>query len=107
MKTLTKTIAIFIAIATISSCGFKRYGDFTILANGNVDSKTEYQKLKVNAVAVVKTKKIDPLEECVDKAVKSVEGGEFLKNVTVYVHKSGRKIKITGDVYGIPVEKKN
>jgi hypothetical protein len=38
--------------------------------------------------------------------VKSVEGGEFLKNVTVYVKKSGRKIKVTGDVYGIPVDKK-
>jgi hypothetical protein len=33
-----------------------------MLANGNVDSKTEYQKLKVNADVVVKTKKIDPLE---------------------------------------------
>ena len=55
---------------------------------------------------MVKTKKIDPLEECVDQAVKSVEGGEFLKNVTVYVKKSGRKIKVTGDVYGIPVDKK-
>lgn len=105
MKTTIKTIAIFIALGTLSSCGYKRYGDFTMLANGNVDSKTEYQKLLVNAEAVVKTKKIDPLEECVDKAVKSVEGGEYLKNVTVYFHKSGRKIKITGDVYGIPVKK--
>jgi hypothetical protein len=99
-----KLLSSCILIISISSCGFKRYGDFTILANGNVDSKTEYQKLKVNAEAIVKTKKIDPLEECVDKAVKSVKGGEFLKNVTVYVHKSGRKIKITGDVYGIPVQ---
>jgi outer membrane lipopolysaccharide assembly protein LptE/RlpB len=106
MKTTMKTMAILIAIGTLSSCGFKRYGDFMMLANGNVDSKTEYQKLKVNAEAVVKTKKIDPLEECVDQAVKSVEGGEFLKNVTVYVKKSGRKIKVTGDVYGIPVDKK-
>lgn len=97
--------AVFCAtVLLLNSCGFKRYGDFTILANGNVDSKTEYQKLKVNAEATVRTKKIDPLEECVDQVVKSVEGGEFLKNVTVYVHRSGRKIKITADVYGIPVQ---
>ncbi len=102
---MIKTIAIFIAITSISSCGFKRYGDFTFLANGNVDSKTEYQKLKANAVGVVKTKINDPLEECVDKVVKSVEGGEYLKNVTIYIKKNGRKIKITGDVYGIPVDK--
>ena len=104
MKTTIKTLAIVLALGSLTSCGFKRYGDFTIMANGNVDSKTEYQKLKVNAEAVVKTKKIDPLEECVDQAVKSVPGGEFLKNVTVYVSKSGRKIKITSDVYGIPVK---
>ena len=104
MKTTIKTLAIVLALGSLTSCGFKRYGDFTIMANGNVDSKTEYQKLKVNAEAVVKTKKIDPLEECVDQAVKSVPGGEFLKNVTVYVSKSGRKIKITVDVNCIPVK---
>lgn len=104
MKKSIYFAALCAAVLSLNSCGFKRYGDFTFLANGNVDSKTEYQKLKVNAEAIVKTKKIDPLEECVDQAVKSVKGGEFLKNVTVYVQKSGRKIKITGDVYGIPVQ---
>jgi hypothetical protein len=104
---MKKAIFTGVALCTLllNSCGYVRLGDFTVLANGNMDSKTEYQKLSTNVTAVYKAKKDNPLEECVDKAVKTVNGGEFLKNVTVYVQKNGKKVKVVGDVYGIrPVD---
>jgi hypothetical protein len=100
---MKKSIFTLSAILLLSSCGFKRYGDFTVLANGNVDTDPSIVKLKSQAQAIVKTKKNDPLEQAVDDAVHSVEGGEYLKNVTVYFKKNGRKVKVVGDVYGKPV----
>lgn len=94
----------FLSAATLlfSSCSH-RLGDFTVLANGNMDSKTEYIKLAENVEAKYKTKKDDPLEECVDKAVNSIPGGEFMKNVSIYVSWNGKRVRVVGDVYGIPV----
>lgn len=100
---MKKLFVTLFALSFITSCGYKRYGDFTVLANGNTENYNSAQKLSSSSEAVVKIKVQDPLEECVDKVVKSVSGGEFLKSAVVYVKKNGRKIKVVGDVYGTPI----
>jgi hypothetical protein len=92
MKTLFNTTGSLLLFAfVISSCA-KRLGDLTMISTRNVDSKTEYVELK----RYVKGKGKD-LETAIEKAVKEVPGGEFMKNVTVFY--SG-KIKVEGDVWG-------
>ncbi len=98
---MKKAIYTLCAIFLLSSCGFKRYGDFTVLANGNVENNPKIEKLSSQTEAIVKTKINDPLESCVDKAVNSVEGGEYMKNAVVYFKRNGRKIKVVGDIYGV------
>lgn len=100
-----KILPYSIVLLLMASCGFKRYGDFTVLANGNVDNNPKVEKLAPQVEAVVKTSKNDPLEQAVDDAVNSVPGGEYMKNVTVWFKKNGSKVKVVGDVYGTPVNK--
>ncbi len=97
-----KKIAMFsIIIITLTGC-YQRIGDLTIIANRNIDSKTNYQLIERYKTAKAKAKSQDALEQAIDKAVKEVDGGEFLKNVKIYVKNNGRKVKIEGDVWGIP-----
>ena len=95
-----KKIAMFsIGIVMLTGC-YQRIGDLTIISNRNIDSKTNYQLIERYKTA--KAKSQDALEQAIDKAVKEVDGGEFLKNVKIYVKNNGRKVKIEGDVWGIP-----
>lgn len=87
-------------LLVLSSC-YNRIGDLTIIANRNVESKANYKLLQRGVTVTVKSKKGDPLERAVDKAVEKAKG-EFLKNAAIYVKTNGKKIKITGDVWGIP-----
>ncbi len=100
MKTI-KFFAIVILILFLTGC-YKRIGDLTILANRNIDSKTDYQLIERYQTAKAKARDQDALEQAIDKVVKNTEGGEFLKNVKIYVKNNGRKVKIEGDVWGIP-----
>jgi len=97
-----KKSVIIILLLSLSSC-YYRIGDLTIISNRNVDSKTDYKMLKQYVVATAKSKKGDPLENALDNAVKKVPGGEFMKNTKIYVKVNGKKIKVEGDVWGIPV----
>jgi hypothetical protein len=113
---MKKTIYL-LGIATsmlITSCGGSYYvvqpaGELTMISTRNVETKTEYSKLKTyagidrsqvdNAIATSKggkisvkspvykeinTYKAKNLQESVDAVVKSVVGGEFLKNAKMY-----------------------
>lgn len=83
------------------SCAYKRIGDFTMLSNRNVDKSTQYVLLERDVVKKMKTKKKDYMELAVDDAVRGVNGGEYLMNVKLYVSRSGRKLKLVADVWGI------
>lgn len=96
-----KRIIIGICLITLTSCA-NRLGDLTMLSNRNVDSATKYSCLARDVQVKVKTKKDDVLERAVDKATSSVDGGEYLMNVTIWVSPSGKKLKLRGDVYGTP-----
>lgn len=88
----------------VSSCA-NRLGDLSMLSNRNYDRSTEYVLLQRDVKAKVKTKKDDIIERLVDKATSSVNGGEYVSNATLWVSPSGKKMKISGDVWGIkPIE---
>jgi hypothetical protein len=101
MKKLA-TLLIFGLGLSMTSC-YYRIGDLTMISNRNVDSKTDYKMLKQYVIATAKSKKGDPLENALDNAVKKVPGGEFMKNTKIYVKVNGKKIKVEGDIWGIPV----
>jgi hypothetical protein len=96
-----KKALILISLFSLGSCGYKRYADLSVVANGNMENNPKTEKLASQVEAVYKTRKNDPLEACIDKAVYSVSGGEYMKNISIYFKRNGRKIKIVGDVYGV------
>ena len=95
-----RKIFVGLCLITLSSCS-NRLGDLTMLSNRNVDSSVKYTCLKREVSVKIKTKKNDVLERAVDKATSSVDGGEYLMNVSLWVSPSGKKLKLNGDVYGI------
>lgn len=95
-----KKIFLGLCLIALSSCSH-RLGDLTILSNRNVDSSVKYTCLQREVAVKMRTKKNDVLERAVDKATSSVEGGEYLMNVTLWVSSSGKKLRLKGDVYGI------
>lgn len=93
-------IALAVGTLLLSSCAH-RLGDLTLLSNRNYDRSQNYTCLKRDVYVKMKTKKNDVLERAVDKATGSVEGGEYLMNVSIWVSPSGKRLKLRGDVYGI------
>ncbi len=87
---MKKSIVLTLASFALFSCA-KRIGDLTMISTRNVDSKTEYVELSRYVKSKGKT-----VEIAIDKAIKTVPGGEFMKNVTIYSNG-----KIEGDVWGI------
>lgn len=100
MKKSFITVLALASLLFATSCGYKRIGDLTMVSTRNVDSNVEHVELRRYVVAKVKTKKHDPLEQAIDNAVKEVPGGEYMKNVKVYI-KDSKKIKVEGDVWGV------
>lgn len=84
----------------MSSCAYRRIGDLTMVATRNVDSKTDYVELRRHVEATYKLRKHDALEAVIDRAVKEVSGGEFMKNAVISI-KGDRKVKVQGDVWGV------
>ena len=103
-KTMKITVLTIVALMLIMTGCYTQIGDLTILANRNIDSKTNYKLIERYKVAKAKAKNQDALEQAIDKAVKEVDGGEFMKNVKIYVKNNGRKVKVEGDVWGLPNE---
>jgi len=96
-----------IFMCTFSSCAYQRLGDLTMISSRNVDSNTEYKLIQKYVVATAKTSNGNSLEVAIDNAVKKVPDGEFLKNVRVYVKGNGKRVKVEGDVWGIPSMERN
>lgn len=92
-----------LAAAALASCGsYARIGDLTVLANRNVGSTGDYELVERNVEATARMQNDDALERAVDEATNSVAGGEYLQNVQVYVKSNGKKVKVVGDVWGVP-----
>jgi len=99
-----KIIILLIFSIIVSGCGWVRIGDLTMVATRNIDTKTDYKLIQNYVEGKGKAGKgVNPLEQAIDETVKKINGGEFLKNVKIYIKDNGQKVKIEGDVWGIPV----
>ncbi len=94
-------------IVLFSGCAYKRIGDLTMVSARNIDSKTDYKLIQKYVVGKAKSKNGHALETAIDNAVKMNPDGEFLKNVRVYVKNDGKKVKVEGDIWGVPSVEKN
>ena len=94
------------AALLMQSC-YYRIGTVTMISTRNVESKLDYKLIKKYVSAKAKTKNDDVMQVTVDKAVKQCPEGEFLKNATFSVKGNGRKMKVVGDVWGLPTVNKN
>lgn len=101
------------SIIFLSSCvGVKvtQIGKLNMISNRNIDSKADYSLLKNYMGASqkeIKKARALTLEDAVDETVRNTAGGEFLKNVKVYLvqNKKKRYYAVEGD-FGVSKEKK-
>lgn len=84
----------------LSSCGsWVRIGDLNAISNRNLDDSKQYVLLNREVEAEADSDN-DALEQAIDNLTKKYEG-EFVRNAKVYVRDNGKKVKVTGDVWGI------
>lgn len=89
------------AIALSSCTSIKEIGKVTMIATRNVESNTEYGLITSYAGSgkkILKRNKAKTIEQAIDNVVRSVPGGEFLKNVKMY--RIGDHYAVEGDVWG-------
>lgn len=91
----------------LSGCGWTRIGELTMISTRNVDSKTDYKLIKKYATGKAKSKERQALKLAIENCVKTEKDGEFLKNVKVFIKNNGKKVKVEGDVWGLPPVEKN
>lgn len=99
---------LMIAVGMTSCMQTKEIGKLNMISNRNIDSKMDYVLIK-NYVGgsrkELRNFKGESIEKAIDNVVKSTPGGEFLKNVKIYVVDS-KYYAIEGDVWGYPLTKK-
>lgn len=82
---------------------FKQIGNLTMMSNRNIDSKMDdyvvVRSYMGDNKKELKKSKYLTIEDALDQTVRNTPGGEFLKNVKVYVV-NGKYIAIAGDVWG-------
>lgn len=90
--------------AMLASCmSVKQVGKLNMISNRNVESKVEYELVKSysgGSKKELKKSKAITIEDAIDNTVRAVPGGEFLKNVKVYLV-NGKYFAVEGDVWGI------
>lgn len=119
-KIMKKVLPLFLLAISFSSC-WTRLGDLSMVSNRNVDRNVEYVELqryvkaKSNGGGTSYTKSYDvtsdnmnynkqnvgALEKAIDNCVRSVQGGEFLKNVQIEISGNGNRVRLVADVWGI------
>lgn len=96
-------------VVLVSSCSkWTLMGTLTMMSTRNVDSKLDYVELAryvdseskdaKNALKRTTVETGKKVEAAVDRCVAVVPGGEFLKNVHIYLN--GSDVKVIGDVWG-------
>ena len=85
----------------LSSCGgYQRIGQLTMVSTRNVDSSKPAVMLMRNAEGTAKMKNNDAMQLAVDATVAQHPAGEYLMNAQVYVSNNGKRVRVTGDIYG-------
>ena len=98
-------IALFVALLlTLTSCtSIKLVGKVNMISNRNVESKADYVLIKNYMGASkkeLKKSRAASIEDAIDQTVKNTAGGEFLKNVKIYLVNSSY-FAVEGDVWGL------
>lgn len=95
---------ISMALCTIffAGCAWKQLGSLTMISTRNVDGSKQYVLLGKNVEAKARSEG-NALQVAVDRAVASRPGGEYMMNLAVFVNGGGGYVKVTGDVWGIPI----
>jgi vacuolar-type H+-ATPase subunit E/Vma4 len=92
------------AALLLSSCAsYQRVGTMTMISTRNVENKGEYVLVQKNVEGIAKMKDNDSFQQAIDNAVRKYANGEHIRNATVYVRGNGKRIKVTGDVWGTPL----
>ena len=81
----------------------RQIGNLNLVSTRNIDSSEDYSLLRNYMGASkkeIKTTKAQTMEDAIDQVVRSTPGGEYLKNVKVYLVKN-RYLAVEGDVWGI------
>ena len=101
MKKTFLIFTLFAGLVAMSSCGsYQKIGDLTVISTRNFDTHAEYAELRRYVKAVGKSEKdAKAMETAINNAIKQVPGGEYMKNVTLYM--KGDKIRVEGDVWGV------
>ncbi len=71
-----------------------------MISNRNIDSSKEYVLIERNAEGIAKAENNDALERAIDNITDEFKG-EYLMNVRIYVKNNGKKVKVSGDVWGL------
>lgn len=110
---MKKYIVILLSILTLQSCSsVKQIGDINMVSSRNVDNNSQYVLLKSymggekKEIKESKQLGITSLEQAINKVVKATAGGEFLRNVKIYLV-DGQYIAVEGDVWGTAGVKEN
>lgn len=104
---VTRATLLLSGIVLITGCGWTRIGSLTMISTRNIESKVEYKLIAKDVEGVSKLKERDAFQEAVDEAVRQYPEGELMKNVVVSIKDNGKKIKVKGDVWGVPSVEKN
>jgi hypothetical protein len=81
----------------------RQIGNLNMVSTRNIDSSEDYSLLRNYMGASkkeIKNTKAHTMEDAIDQVVRSTPGGEYLKNVKVYLVKN-RYLAVEGDVWGI------
>jgi hypothetical protein len=76
----------------------------TMISTRNVDTSKQYQLVQRNAMGKSSSRHNDAMQHAIDEAVRNTPGGEYMMNAIVYVKGNGRKVKVEGDVWGLPAQ---
>jgi hypothetical protein len=96
------TPLLFAALLLGSCTSYERIGSMTMVSTRNVEKDAPYVLLASNVEGYSDRHQDEPMQEAIDDAVHQKPGGEFMKNVAIYVRSNGRDVKVQGDVWGIP-----
>ncbi len=97
MKHLCLALA---ASVCLTSCAWQRIGSLTMISTRNVDTSRQYVPIARGVEGKSKGTHNDALQEAIDQAVQQHPTGEYMMNAVIYVRAGGKKVKVTGDVWG-------
>jgi hypothetical protein len=114
MNNLFKAIIMMLPTILLTNCGslkVTQIAKLNMVSNRNVESTIEYSLLKSYMGASekeIKKTKAKTLEDAIDETVRNTAGGEFLKNMKVYLVQSKNEMyfAVEGDVWGVKGQEK-